>query len=151
MSVAELIEKAGSLSSEEKGQLICGIVGDMKARELQTVVKAVEEEFGVEAASAGGAIDPAMLAALAGGAGGGAAAADAEPTEFDVILTSPGDSKIKVIKEVRGLTGLSLKDAKGLVDGAPKPVKEKVDKDEAEKVKGQLEDVGAVVEVKPSA
>ena len=151
MSVAELIEKAGSLSSEEKGQLICGIVGDMKARELQNVVKAVEEEFGVEASSGGGGIDPAMLAALAGSGSGGGAAVAAEPTEFDVILTSIGDAKIKVIKEVRGITGLSLKDAKGLVDGAPKPIKEKVDKDEAEKVKAQLEDVGAGVEVKPSA
>jgi large subunit ribosomal protein L7/L12 len=150
MSVAELIEKAGALSDEEKGQLIVGIVGDMKARSLQGVVKAVEDEFGVEA-SGGGGIDPAMLAALAGGAGGGSAAAEAEPTEFDVILNGPGDSKIKVIKEVRSITGLSLKDAKGLVDGAPKAVKEKIDKDEAEKIKGQLEDVGASVEVKASA
>jgi large subunit ribosomal protein L7/L12 len=146
MSVAELIEKAGALSTEEKGQLICGIVGDMKARELQGVVKAVEEEFGVEASSGGMAFDPSMFANM----GSGPAEA-AEPTEFDVVLTSCGDAKIKVIKEVRAITGLSLKEAKGLVDGAPKSVKEKVDKDEAEKVKAQLEEVGAGVEVKASA
>ena len=86
---------------------------------------------------------------MAGGpADGGAGAADEEQTEFDVILTAVGDKKIAVIKEVRAITGLGLKDAKALVDEAPKPVKEGVDKDEAEKVKAQLEEAGAQVELK---
>jgi len=150
MSVAEILEKANALSDEEKGELIVGIVGEMKAMALKGLVTSVEEAFGVEASSGGGGFDPAMLAAMAG-AGGGAGAADAEPTEFDVILTGTGDAKIKVIKEVRGITGLGLKEAKALVDGLPKAIKEKVSKDEAEKVQGQLEEVGAKVEVKPSA
>lgn len=151
MSVAELVEKANALSAEDKAELICQVVGNMRALDLKNVVETVEKTFGVEAASGGGGLDPAMLAALAGGMGGGGGDADAEPTEFDVILTAAGDAKIKVIKEVRGITGLGLKDAKALVDGAPKPVKEKLDKEEAEKLKAQLEDVGARVEVKPSA
>jgi len=149
MSVAEIIEKANALSDEEKGELIVGIVGEMKAMSLKGLVTSVEEAFGVEAGSGGGGFDPAMLAAMSGGAGG--AAADTEPTEFDVILTGTGDAKIKVIKEVRGITGLGLKEAKAVVDGVPKAVKERVSKDEAAKVAEQLEGVGAKVEVKPSA
>jgi large subunit ribosomal protein L7/L12 len=150
MSVAELLEKANTLTAAEKGELVCGIVGEMKAMELKGLVETVETTFGVEA-SGGGGFDPAMLAGLSLGGGGGAAEEDAGPTEFDVILNGPGDSKIKVIKEVRGITGLGLKDAKGLVDGAPKAVKEKLSKEEAEKILGQLEEVGAKVEIKPSA
>ncbi|ANC75439.1 MAG: 50S ribosomal protein L7/L12 [Bacillota bacterium] len=109
----------------------------MTVLELNDLVKAIEEEFGVTAAAP---------VAVAGGAAGGDAAA--EQTEFDVILASGGASKIKVIKVVRELTGLGLKEAKELVDGAPKPVKEGVSKDEAEEIKAKLEEVGASVEVK---
>lgn len=104
--------------------------------ELNDLVKAIEEEFGVTAA--------APVAA----AGGGEAAAAEEQTEFDVELTSAGSSKIKVIKVVREATGLGLKDAKGLVDDAPKVVKEGLSKEDAEALKAQLEEVGASVEVK---
>ena len=90
---------------------------------------------------------PVAVAAVAGGAGGDAAAAE-EKDEFDVILTGAGDKKINVIKEVRAITSLGLKEAKDLVEGAPKPVKEGVAKDEAEKIKKQLEDAGASVELK---
>ena len=107
--------------------------------ELSDLVKELEEEFGVSAAA------PAAAAA-APAAGGGEAAA--EQTEFDVVLTGAGAQKIKVIKAVREITGLGLKDAKELVDGAPKPVKEGATKEEAEEMKTKLEEVGAEVEVK---
>ncbi len=117
-------------------------IANMSVLDLSELVKEMEEKFGVSAAA-----PVAMMAAgPADGAGGGEAAE--EQTEFDVILTAYGDKKIQVIKEVRALTGLGLKDAKGLVDGAPQAVKEGVSKDEAEKVKAQLEEVGAQVEVK---
>ena len=106
--------------------------------ELSELVHAVEEEFGVSAAAA---------VAVAAPSDGGAAAA-AEQTEFDVILKSAGAEKIKVIKVVREITGLGLKEAKALVDGAPKPVKEAVSKDDAEAIKAKLTEVGAEVEVK---
>jgi len=112
--------------------------------EAADLVKQLEEKWGVKAASGGG-MDPAMLAAMAAGAGGGAAE---EQTEFDVILKAPGGEKIKVIKEVRAITGLGLKEAKELVDNAPKAIKEGVEKDEAEKLKEQLTKVGAEVEIK---
>ena len=110
--------------------------------ELSERIKALEEAFGVSAA--------AMSAAPAAGAGGGGDAAEAEEeqTAFDVILTGPGDKKIQVIKVVRAATGLGLKEAKALVDEAPKPVKEGVDKDEAEKLKADLEEAGGSVEIK---
>lgn len=108
----------------------------MEAAELS---KLLEEKWGVSAAA------PVAVAA-AGAAGGGEAAE--EKTEFDVILTAVGDKKINVIKEVRGITALGLKEAKELVEGAPKAVKEAVTKEEAEKIKKQLEDVGASVELK---
>ncbi|ADG81173.1 50S ribosomal protein L7/L12 [Thermincola potens] len=111
--------------------------------ELAELVKAFEEEFGVTAAA------PVAVAAAAPAAAGGAAAAAAEEkTEFDVILASAGDKKINVIKVVREITGLGLKEAKELVDGAPKPVKEKVGKEEAESIKAKLEEAGATVELK---
>ncbi len=117
-------------------------IANMSVLDLSELVKEMEEKFGVSAAA-----PVAMMAAgPADGAGGGEAAE--EQTEFDVILTAYGDKKILVIKEVRALTGLGLKDAKGLVDGVPQAVKEGVSKDEAEKVKAQLEEVGAQVEVK---
>jgi len=112
----------------------------MEAAEL---VKALEEKWGVSAAA------PAMVAAMpvAGGAAAGAASAE-EKTEFDVILVNAGDKKINVIKEVRAITGLGLKEAKDLVEGAPKPVKEGVSKEEAEKIKEVLTAAGATVEIK---
>lgn len=112
--------------------------------EAAELVKQLEEKWGVKAASGGG-MDPAMLAMMAAGAGG---AAVEEQTEFDVILKAPGGEKIKVIKEVRAITGLGLKEAKELVDGAPKPIKEAVSKDEADKIKEQLTAVGAEIEIK---
>jgi large subunit ribosomal protein L7/L12 len=110
----------------------------LEAAELS---KMLEEKWGVSAAAA-------VAVAAAPGAGGGAAAAAEEQTEFTVVLASAGDKKIEVIKEVRGITGLGLKEAKDLVEGAPKPVKEGVAKDEAEKIKATLEKVGAKVELK---
>ena len=107
--------------------------------ELSDLVKAVEEEFGVSAAA------PVGVVAAAGGA---AAPAAEEKTEFDVILANFGANKLNVIKAVREITGLGLKDAKDLVEGAPKPVKEGVSKDEAEKVKAALTEAGATVEIK---
>ena len=117
-------------------------IANMSVLDLSELVKEMEEKFGVSAAA-----PVAMMAAGQGDAGGGAAAEE-EQTEFDVILTAFGDKKIQVIKEVRAITGLGLKDAKALVDEVPKPVKEGVAKDEAEKIKSQLEEAGAQVEVK---
>ena len=110
--------------------------------ELSERIKALEEEFGVSATAV-------AAAAPAGGGGGGEAAAEAEEqTAFDVILTSSGDKKIQVIKVVRAATGLGLKEAKALVDEAPKPVREGVDREEADKLKGELEEAGGSVEIK---
>lgn len=109
--------------------------------EAAELAKLLEEKWGVSAAAA-------VAVAAAPGAGGGAAAAVEEQTEFNVILAATGDKKIEVIKEVRAITGLGLKEAKDLVEAAPKPVKEGVSKDEAEKLKKQLEAVGAKVELK---
>ena len=117
-------------------------IANMSVLELSELVKEMEEKFGVSAAA-----PVAMMAAGPGDTGGGAAAEE-EQTEFDVILTAFGDKKIQVIKEVRAITGLGLKDAKALVDEVPKPVKEGIAKDEAEKIKAQLEEAGAQVEVK---
>jgi large subunit ribosomal protein L7/L12 len=116
-------------------------IANMSVLELSELVKEMEEKFGVSAAA-----PVAMMAA--GPAAGGAAEAEEEKTEFDVILTAHGDKKIQVIKEVRAITGLGLKDAKDLVDGVPKPVKEAIPKEEAEKIKAQLEEAGAQVEIK---
>jgi len=112
-------------------------IESMTVLELSELVKALEEKFGVSAAA------PVAVAAAAP-----AAAAAAEQTEFDVVLASAGSSKINVIKIVREITGLGLKEAKALVDEAPKALKEKVAKDEAEKIKAQLEEAGATVEIK---
>ena len=121
------------------------IFKNMTVLELNDFLKAFEEEFGVTAAApvvVGGGV------AAAGGGAGEAAAAAEEKDEFDVILAAAGDKKIQVIKEVRTLTSLGLKEAKDLVDGAPKPVLEKVSKEDAEKAKAQLEAAGATVELK---
>lgn len=115
-------------------------ISNMSVLELSELIKEMEETFGVSAAA------PVAIAAAAS-ADAGAAPAE-EKSEFDVILTTPGDKKIQVIKEVRAITGLGLKDAKALVDEAPKPIKEGIAKDEAEKIKAQLEEAGAQVELK---
>jgi len=113
--------------------------------EVSDLVKRLEDGWGVSAAAAA----PAMAMPMMGMGGGAEAAAPAEEkTEFDVVLTAAGDKKIYVIKEVRGITGLGLKEAKDLVEGAPKTVKEAASKDEAEKIKKQLEEAGAKVELK---
>src|SRR6478672_4737431 len=109
--------------------------------ELAERIKALEEEFGVSATAV-------AAAAPAAGGGGEAAAAEEEQTAFDVVLTGAGDKKIQVIKVVRAATGLGLKEAKALVDEAPKPVREGVDREEADKLKGELEEAGASVEIK---
>ncbi|MEI3613915.1 50S ribosomal protein L7/L12 [Pseudogracilibacillus sp. SO30301A] len=117
---------------------IIDAVKEMSVLELNELVKAIEEEFGVTAAAP---------VAVAGGAAGGAEAAE-EQTEFDVVLTEAGASKIKVVKAVREITGLGLKDAKDLTDAAPKAIKEGVSKEEAEEMKAKLEEAGASVELK---
>jgi len=118
---------------------VIDFLSNMSVMEIADLVKDLEDKWGVSAA--------APVAVAAGGAGAGGAAAE-EKTEFDVILAAAGDKKINVIKEVRQITGLGLKEAKDLVEGAPKPVKEGIPKDEAEKVKEALEKAGAKVEIK---
>jgi large subunit ribosomal protein L7/L12 len=114
-------------------------INELKPLQIAELIKKMETTWGVTAA-------PAAVAVAAGGAPGAAAAE--EKTEFDVILTSAGDKKIQVIKEVRAVTGLGLKEAKDLVEGAPKPVKEGVEKAEAEKIKAQIEAAGGQVQIK---
>jgi large subunit ribosomal protein L7/L12 len=121
-------------------QKIADDLSSLTVLEAAELAKILEEKWGVSAAA------PVAVAAAAGG--GGEAAAAEEKDEFDVILTAAGDKKINVIKEVRAITSLGLKEAKDLVEGAPKPVKEGVAKDEAQKIKKQLEDAGASVELK---
>ena len=120
-------------------QKIVDDLSSLTVLEAAELAKLLEEKWGVSAAAA---------VAVAGPAGGAAAAPAEEKTEFTVVLAAAGDKKIEVIKEVRAITGLGLKEAKDLVEGAPKPVKEGVNKDEAEKVKAQLEKAGAKVELK---
>ena len=130
---------AGTLT---KDQILDGI-SELSVLELSELLTAFEDRFGVTAAA------PVAAVAAAPAAGGGdAGAGEEEKTEFDVILTAAGDKKIQVITEVRSLTSLGLKEAKDLVDGAPKPVLEKANKDDAEKAKAQLEAAGATVELK---
>ncbi len=124
-----------------KVQDVIEIVKGLTVLELSELVKALEDEFGVSAAA------PVAVAA-APAAAGGAAAKEEEQTEFDVILEAAGDKKIQVIKVVREITGLGLKEAKDLVDGAPNPVKEKISKADAEAIKGKLEAEGATVKIK---
>ncbi len=123
---------------------ILDTISSLNVLELSELLKAFEERFGVTAA-APVAVAAAAAPAAGGGDGGGG---DEEKSDFDVILTGAGDKKIQVIKEVRTLTSLGLKEAKDLVDGAPKPVLEKVSKEDAEKAKAQLEAAGATVELK---
>ncbi len=118
-------------------------ISGMTALELSELKKALEDKFGVTAAA------PMMGMPMMAGGGGGAAAAEVEEkTEFDAVLTSSGDAKLQVIKVVREITGLGLKEAKDLVDGAPQPIKQAVSKDEAEKIKAQVAEAGGKVEIK---
>lgn len=123
-----------SLTNED----ILNAIAEMSVKDVVVLIEAMEEKFGVTAAAA----------VVAGGAAGGDAGAAEEKTEFDVILTAVGDKKVNVIKAVRGATGLGLKEAKGIVDGAPAAVKEGVSKEEAEELQKALEEAGASVEVK---
>jgi large subunit ribosomal protein L7/L12 len=123
-------------------QKIVDDLSSLTVLEAAELAKLLEEKWGVSAAAA------VAVAGPAGAAGGGAAAPAEEKTEFTVVLAAAGDKKIEVIKEVRAITGLGLKEAKDLVEGAPKPVKEGVNKEEADKVKAQLEKAGAKVELK---
>ncbi len=118
---------------------ILNAIAEMSVMEVVELIEAMEEKFGVTAAAA---------VAVAAPAAGGEAAAAEEQTEFDVVLTAAGDKKVNVIKAVRGLTGLGLKEAKELVDGAPGTIKEGASKEEAEEAKKQLEEAGATVELK---
>ena len=117
-------------------------LGSMSVLELVELKKKIEDEWGITAAA------PVAVAAPAAGGGGGDGAAAEEQTAFDVVLNAAGDRKIEVIKVVRAITGLGLKEAKDLVDGAPAPVKEGVNREEADSIKAQLEEAGAGVEVK---
>jgi len=131
------------MAKEFKTEDIIGAIENMTVLQLAELVKALEEKFGVSA--------QAMMAAPAAGAAGASAApaaAEEEQTEFDVQLKAAGEKKIQVIKVVRAITGLGLKEAKDLVDGAPSFVKEKISKEEAEKIKKELEENGAEVEIK---
>ncbi len=132
-------EETKTYELSDNAAKVLELVESMTVLEVSELVKAMEDKFGVSAAA------PVAMAAMPGAAGGAAAE---EKTEFDVILAAVGDKKIQVIKEVRTITGLGLKEAKDLVEGAPKPVKEGLPKDEAEKIKEQLETVGATVEIK---
>ena len=125
-----------ALSKDE----ILDAIAEMSVMDLVELISAIEEKFGVSAAA------PVAAVAVAGGDAGGAAAE--EKTEFDVVMTSFGDNKVGVIKAIRAITGLGLKEAKGMVEGCPASVKEGVSKEEAEDVKKQLEEAGAAVEVK---
>ena len=126
-----------AISKEE----ILDAIAEMSVMDIVALVEAMEEKFGVSASAA-----VAVAAPAAGGDAGGAAAA--EQTEFDVVLTSVGEKKVNVIKAVRAITGLGLKEAKGLVDGAPSPIKEGVSKEDAEDIKSQIEEAGGSVELK---
>lgn len=126
-----------AVSKEE----ILDTIANMTVMEVVDLISAMEEKFGVSAAAAVAA--PAM-----GAAGGEAAAPEEEKTEFDVVMTGFGEKKVNVIKVVRGITGLGLKEAKDLVEGAPSPIKEGAAKEEAEDIKKQLEEAGATVEIK---
>lgn len=127
-----------------KVEEVIEIVKGLNVLELSQLVKALEDEFGVTAAA-----PVAVQAAPAAGSGGaGGAVEEVEQTEFDVVLTAPGDKKVQVIKAVRELTGLSLTEAKAVVDGAPKAVKEKISKADAEAAKAKLEEAGGTVEIK---
>lgn len=141
-AVKKIMESVGKLDASERAQLGLEIIKNLTVMELSDWVKTLEDEFGVSAAPV------AVAGGMPGAAAGEGAAAAEEKTEFNVVLVSAGDKKIQVIKEVRALTSLGLKEAKDLVDNPPKPVKEGVDKKEAEEIKAKLEAQGAKVELK---
>ena len=128
--------------TEEKLDELITTLSDLTILEASDLVKKLEDKWGVSAAA------PVVVAGAGGGGGEAAPEAAAEQTEFDVVLTGPGEKKIQVIKAGREITGLGLKEAKDLVDNAPKPVKEAASKDEAEEIKGKLEEAGGSVELK---
>tara|TARA_B100000809_G_scaffold63982_1_gene60767 strand:+ start:1714 stop:2130 length:417 start_codon:yes stop_codon:yes gene_type:complete len=136
-------EEEATVELTPEQEQIVSAVENMKVIDVANLVKALEDRLGVKAATGGG-----MMMPMPGGGGDSGDAAAEEKTEFDVILTGIGEKKIAVIKEVRAITGLGLKDAKELVDSAPKPVKEGVAQDEADEIKKKLEDAGASVELK---
>jgi large subunit ribosomal protein L7/L12 len=140
MAVAELLAQVGNLSKEEKQELFISTAENMTLLEVLALVKAMEEKWDVKASGGGGMMMAAPVAA--------AVDDDVEQTEFDLVLKEAGQKKIAVIKEVRALTGMNLKDAKALVDKAPVTIKEKLSKEDADKAKGALDEAGAVVELK---
>ena len=139
-AVGKIVKEIQGLSSEDRNTVMLDVIGGMPVLELSDFNKQVEEKFDVTPMAAG----PMMMA----GVPGAGAEAEEEQTAFDVILEGPGDRKIQVIKAIRELTSLGLKEAKALVDDSPKAVKTGVDKDEAEKVKAKLEESGASVTIK---
>ncbi|MEW6534930.1 MAG: 50S ribosomal protein L7/L12 [Candidatus Auribacterota bacterium] len=143
--VAKLIEQINGLTAEDRAKLGLEIVKNLTMLEISNWVSMMEEEFGVTAAAP---VAVAAVGAVAGGEGAGAVAE--EPTEFNVMLMGSGEKKIQVIKEVRAITNLGLKEAKDLVDNPPKAVKENVSKEEAQEIKKKLEEVGATIEIKAS-
>ena len=140
MAVAELVEQVKGLSDEDRTEFFTQTFENLSVINVISLVKHLEEKWDVKASGGGGVM---MVAA-----GGGGADEDAEQTEFDLVLKEAGQKKIAVIKEVRAITGLNLKDAKAIVDKAPVTVKEKMSKEDAEKAKGGLEEAGALVEIK---
>ncbi|OGW79485.1 MAG: 50S ribosomal protein L7/L12 [Omnitrophica bacterium RIFCSPLOWO2_12_FULL_44_17] len=137
----ETVNEQKSSGFSEKIQKIMTAIEELTVLELAKLVKALEEKFGVSAAAA-------VSVAVSGGAAAGAAAPAEEKTAFQVVLANAGDKKIQVIKEIRTITNLGLKEAKDLVEAAPKPIKDNVSKEEADKIKATLEAVGAKVEIK---
>lgn len=140
--VEEVVKTMLDMTSEERIEAMTQVVEGMSVLDLNQLVKSMQERFGVSAAPM------AVAAPVAGGAAAEAAPAEEEKSSFDVILASAGDKKIQVIKVVRELTSLGLKEAKDLVEGAPQPIKQGVSKDEAESLKSKLEAEGATVEIK---
>ena len=139
---AETVEESKGVELEGKMAEFVDWIETITVLELSQLVKALEDRLGVSASA------PVAMAAMVGGAAGGEAEEAEEKTDFDVVITDAGSSKIQVIKEVRAITALGLKEAKALVDEVPKPVKEGVGKEEAEEIKAKLEAAGAVVEIK---
>ncbi len=140
--VENLLKSIQELKTEERAKLGLEMIKSLTMVEISEWVKMMEEEFGVSAAA------PVAVAAVGGAVAAEGGAAAEEQTEFTVILAAAGAKKIQVIKEVRAITNLGLKEAKELVDGAPKPVKENISKEEAEEIKAKLEEAGATVDVK---
>ena len=143
MAVAELVEQVNGLADEDRTEFFTQVFEGMSLVNVLNLVKHFEEKWDVKASGGGG-----MMMMAAPGGGGAAGGDDEEKSDFDLVLKEAGQKKIAVIKEVRGLTGMNLKDAKALVDKAPVTIKEKMPTEEAEKAKAALEEAGAVVELK---